>query len=740
MFLEKLKPLENHQVKRQFYLFCLVPVFHEQLNSPIPTPLTATYLNTYLSFCYLCAMEKTKFTVTAALPYANGPLHLGHVAGVYLPADIFVRFLRANNHDVAFICGSDEHGAAITLRAKKEGITPREIVDKYNKVIGDSFRDFGISFDIFHRTSDPLHIETAQEFFKVLEKNGKFIEETTEQYFDEEFQQFLADRYITGDCPNCGNAGAYGDQCEKCGTALSPTDLKNPISTLSGKTPVLKSTSHWFLPMDRHEEWLRTWIKEGILDGKQQHDPKTWRNQVIGQCLSWIDGGLRPRAMTRDLDWGVPVPLPNADGKVLYVWLDAPIGYISATKQWAADNGKDWKDYWCNEDRKLVHFIGKDNIVFHAIIFPILLKDHGGFILPDNVPAYEFLNLEGDKFSTSRNWAVWLHEYLERHPEKIDELKYTLTAIAPETKDAEFTWKEYQARVNNELADILGNFINRALVLTQKYYEGAVPALGELTPEDEAVLAEMKAIPERIAKLVYQYKLRDAQAEAMQLARIGNKYLADNEPWKLVKTDPKRVETIMHIALQITANLGLVLDPFLPATAAKIRGFMQIENQDWNAAGSLLVTAGHRTEAPSILFQKIDDAFVEAEVAYLEASQPQAQTNHPPQKDETSFDDFTKMDIRLGTIVDAIRVPKADKLLQLTVNTGIDTRTIVSGIAEHYAPEEVIGKTVAVLMNLAPRKIRGVESQGMILMAENAEGQLSFMIPEKGFEAGGEIR
>lgn len=685
-------------------------------------------------------MEKTKFTVTAALPYANGPLHLGHVAGVYLPADIFVRFLRANNHDVAFICGSDEHGAAITLRAKKEGITPREIVDKYNKVIGDSFRDFGISFDIFHRTSDPLHIETAQEFFKVLEKNGKFIEETTEQYFDEEFQQFLADRYITGDCPNCGNAGAYGDQCEKCGTALSPTDLKNPISTLSGKTPVLKSTSHWFLPMDRHEEWLRTWIKEGILDGKQQHDPKTWRNQVIGQCLSWIDGGLRPRAMTRDLDWGVPVPLPNADGKVLYVWLDAPIGYISATKQWAADNGKDWKDYWCNEDRKLVHFIGKDNIVFHAIIFPILLKDHGGFILPDNVPAYEFLNLEGDKFSTSRNWAVWLHEYLERHPEKIDELKYTLTAIAPETKDAEFTWKEYQARVNNELADILGNFINRALVLTQKYYEGAVPALGELTPEDEAVLAEMKAIPERIAKLVYQYKLRDAQAEAMQLARIGNKYLADNEPWKLVKTDPKRVETIMHIALQITANLGLVLDPFLPATAAKIRGFMQIENQDWNAAGSLLVTAGHRTEAPSILFQKIDDAFVEAEVAHLEASQPQAQTNYPPQKDETSFDDFTKMDIRLGTIVDAIRVPKADKLLQLTVNTGIDTRTIVSGIAEHYAPEEVIGKTVAVLMNLAPRKIRGVESQGMILMAENAEGQLSFMIPEKGFEAGGEIR
>lgn len=687
-------------------------------------------------------MSKTKYTVTAALPYANGPLHLGHVAGVYLPADIFVRFLRQNGHDVAFICGSDEHGAAITLRAKKEGITPREIVDKYNKIIGDSFRKFNISFDIFHRTSDPLHIETAQEFFRVLEASGKFTEETTEQYFDEEFQQFLADRYITGECPNCGNPSAYGDQCEKCGSALSPTDLKNPVSTLSGQTPVLKSTSHWFLPMDRHEEWLRSWIKEGMLDGKQQHDPKAWRNQVIGQCLSWIDGGLRPRAMTRDLDWGVPVPLPNAEGKVLYVWLDAPIGYISATKQWAIDNGKDWKDYWCNEERKLVHFIGKDNIVFHAIIFPILLKDHGGFILPDNVPAYEFLNLEGDKFSTSRNWAVWLHEYLERYPEKTDELKYTLTAIAPETKDAEFTWKEYQARVNNELADILGNFINRALVLTQKYYEGKVPSCGTLTPADEQVIAEMKAIPERIAQLVYQYKLRDAQAEAMQLARIGNKYLADNEPWKLVKTDAERVETIMHIALQITASLGVVLDPFLPETAAKIRSFVHIADQDWTKAGEMLLPAGHSTSVPEILFRKIDDDFVDAEVGRLQASQPVGteMTDFPPQKEETSFDDFTKMDIRLGTIVDAIRVPKADKLLQLTVNTGIDMRTIVSGIAEHYAPEDVVGKTVAVLMNLAPRKIRGVESQGMILMAENEEGKLSFMVPEKDFGAGGEIR
>ncbi|MFN5879548.1 MAG: methionine--tRNA ligase, partial [Flavobacteriales bacterium] len=457
------------------------------------------------------SMSKTKYTVTAALPYANGPLHLGHVAGVYLPADIFVRFLRMNNHDVAFICGSDEHGAAITLRAKKEGISPQEIVDKYNAIIRKAFSDFDISFDIFHRTSADIHHKTSQDFFLKLYENGKFTEETSEQYFDEEFQQFLADRYITGECPKCQNSNAYGDQCEKCGTDLSPTELINPTSTLSGKTPVLKSTSHWYLPMQNHEEWLRHWINEGKLDDVQQHDPKAWRNQVIGQCMSWIDGGLHSRAMTRDLDWGVKVPLPNAEGKVLYVWLDAPIGYISATKQWALDNGKNWEDYWTG-DRKLVHFIGKDNIVFHAVIFPILLKDHGGFILPDNVPAYEFLNLEGDKFSTSRNWAVWLHEYLDNYPGKSDELKYVLTSIAPETKDSEFTWKEYQTRVNSELADILGNFVNRALVLTQKYYEGKVPERGLLSEEDEQVLLEMKAIPERISKLVYAYKLRDAQA------------------------------------------------------------------------------------------------------------------------------------------------------------------------------------------------------------------------------------
>lgn len=685
-------------------------------------------------------MQKNKFTVTAALPYANGPLHLGHVAGVYLPSDIFVRFLRMNGHDVAFICGSDEHGAAITLRAKKEGITPQEIVDKYNAIIGKSFQDFDISFDIFHRTSAPIHHETAQDFFKVLEAKGKFTRETSEQYFDEEFQQFLADRYITGECPNCHSPNAYGDQCEKCGSALSPTDLINPISTLSGKTPVMKSTSHWYLPMDRHEEWLRGWIKDGQLDGVQQHDPKKWRNQVIGQCMSWIDNGLRPRAMTRDLDWGVKVPLPNAEGKVLYVWLDAPIGYISATKQWALDNNKNWKDYWTG-DRKLVHFIGKDNIVFHAIIFPILLKDHGDFILPDNVPAYEFLNLEGDKFSTSRNWAVWLHEYLERYPDKTDELKYVLTSIAPETKDSEFTWKEYQTRINSELADILGNFVNRALVLTQKYYEGKIPARGELTDTDRSVLAEMQAIPERISKLVYDYKLRDAQAEAMNLARLGNKYLADMEPWKLVKTDPARVETIMNIALQITANLGIVLQPFLPATAAKINAFLKFSTNDWSQAGGAdLLPAGHVIGEHHILFTKIDDQLVEEEVERLKATNSEMSHNFEPQKAETSFDDFMKMDIRLGTILEAEKVEKADKLLKLLVDTGLDKRTIVSGIAEHYKPEDVIGKTVAVLINLAPRKIRGIESQGMVLMAENEEGKLSFMTPEKGFEAGNGIR
>lgn len=688
-------------------------------------------------------MSKQKYTVTAALPYANGPLHLGHVAGVYLPADIFVRFLRMNQEDVVFICGSDEHGAAITLRAKKEGITPQEIVDKYHAIIDKSFQDFNIAFDIYHRTSSELHHQTAQDFFLKLVEKGKFTQETTEQYYDEEYKQFLADRYITGECPKCHNEGAYGDQCEKCGSDLSPTDLINPVSTLSGKTPILKTTSHWFLPMDRHEEWLKPWIEEGILDGVKQHEPKEWRNHVLGQTLSWINNGLHSRAMTRDLDWGVKVPLPDADGKVLYVWLDAPIGYISATKQWALDKGKDWKEYWTG-DTKLIHFIGKDNIVFHAIIFPILLKDHGEFILGNNVPASEFLNLEGAKLSTSRNWAVWLHEYLERYPTKVDELRYTLTAIAPETKDSEFTWKEFQARVNNELGAILGNFVNRAFVLTNKYYEGKIPALGTTTPEDEAVLAEMSTFPARIAKLIYAYKLREAQAEAMNLARLGNKYLADMEPWKLVKTDEKRVETIMHIALQITANLALVLEPFLPATASKLRACLGINLTTWAEAGqTTILKAGSHITTPDILFPKIEDSLVEAELEILKNSQVVTVENTKEmtaQKPTTTFDQFTAMDIRLGTIIAAEKVKKADKLLQLTVDTGIDKRTIVSGIAEHYAPEEIIGKTVAVLLNLEPRKIRGVASQGMILMAEDANGKLSFIVPEKPFDAGSEIR
>ena len=683
-------------------------------------------------------MSKAKYTVTAALPYANGPLHLGHVAGVYLPADIFVRFLRMNNHDVAFICGSDEHGAAITLRAKKEGISPQEIVDKYNKQIGKSFRDFDISFDIFHRTSSPIHHETAQDFFKVLHAKGKLTEETSEQYYDEEYSQFLADRYITGECPKCQNPSAYGDQCEKCGSDLSPTELIHPTSTLSGKTPILRETSHWYLPMNRHEDWLREWIKEGKLDGVQQHDPKLWRNQVNGQCMSWIDGGLHSRAMTRDLDWGVKVPLANSEGKVLYVWLDAPIGYISATKQWALDNNKDWKDYWTG-DRKLIHFIGKDNIVFHAIIFPILLRDHGDLILPDNVPAYEFLNLEGDKFSTSRNWAVWLHEYMESYPEKSDELKYVLTSIAPESKDSEFTWKEFQTRINSELADILGNFVNRAMVLTQKYYQGIVPEKGELTEEDQRVLKEMNDIPDRIAKLVYAYKLRDAQAEAMNLARLGNKYLAETEPWKLVKTDVERVKTIMNIALQITANLSIVLQPFLPATAKKLSEFLNFNTTDWTNAGrDDLLKPGQMTSIPSILFTKIEDELVAFEVAKLTKTDENVSA-FEPQKEAINFEDFGKMDIRLGTILSAEKVEKADKLVKLLVDTGIDKRTIVSGIAEHYSPEEIVGKTVSVLMNLAPRKIKGIESQGMILMAENEDGKLSFMTPEKGFSAGGTI-
>lgn len=686
-------------------------------------------------------MNTKKYTVTAALPYANGPLHLGHVAGVYLPADIFVRFLRMKKEDVVFVCGSDEHGAAITLRAKKEGTTPQEIVDKYHGINKKAFADFGISFDIYSRTSNQIHHETARDYFKTLNDKGSFIQKTTEQYYDQEFHQFLADRYVTGTCPNCKNEGAYGDQCEKCGSDLSPTDLINPISTLSGKTPVLKETSHWFLPMDQHEEWLRIWIKEGTLDGVQQHDPKTWRNQVNGQCMSWIDGGLHARAMTRDLDWGVKVPLENAEGKVLYVWLDAPIGYISATKEWAAENGKNWEDYWTG-DTELIHFIGKDNIVFHAIIFPILLKEHGDLILPTNVPAYEFLNLEGDKFSTSRNWAVWLHEYMEENPDKIDELKYVLTAIAPESKDAEFTWKEFQARINNEIADILGNFVNRAVVLTQKYFDAKVPQLNSLEEVDQDVLSQLAEYPEKIETLIRKYKIREAQSEALNLARLGNKYLAETEPWKLAKTDMSRVETIMNIALQITANLTIAFAAFLPQKAKQIAGYLNCGELEWDVFGtSTILAVGHEinAEKPSILIAKIEDSFVDAQVAKLEASKALG-SSFEPQKEAVTFEDFSKMDIRIGEILEAERVPKADKLLKLLVDTGLDKRTIVSGIAEHFAPEDVIGKKVSVLLNLAPRKIRGVESQGMILMAENEEGKLSFVAPTEGFGPGSEVR
>lgn len=688
-------------------------------------------------------MSKASYTVTAALPYANGPLHLGHIAGVYLPADIFVRFLRMNAHDVAFICGSDEHGAAITLRAKKEGLSPKDIVDKYDDIIRTAFKDFNISFDIFHRTSSKLHHQTSADFFKRLHDQGQFVEKVSEQYFDEQYQQFLADRYITGSCPKCQSEGAYGDQCEKCGSDLSPTELINPISTLSGSKPILKSTSHWYLPMDQHEAWLKDWIQEGLLDGQVQHKPKEWRNQVIGQCMSWINGGLRPRAMTRDLDWGVKVPLPNADGKVLYVWLDAPIGYISATKQWALDNGKDWEQYWLKskaKDRKLVHFIGKDNIVFHAIIFPILLKNHGDFILPDNVPAYEFLNLEGDKFSTSRNWAVWLHAYIAAYPDKIDELKYVLTSIAPETKDSEFTWKEFQTRINSELADIMGNFVNRALVLTHKYYNGKVPNPGVFNTEDHKLITQIQEIPSNISKLAYAYKLREAQAEMMHLARIGNKYLADNEPWKLIKSDPDRVQTIMYLALQITANLQIACQIFLPATADKLAKILRSSWSQYTDLGRTnLLEAMHQIGEAQILFTKIDDALVETEVSKLKATTA-PNSEYPPMKEAIAFDDFNKMDLRMGTILSAQKVDKADKLLQLTVDTGLDQRTIVSGIAQHYAPQDIIGKTVLVLLNLEPRKIRGIESQGMILMAENEEGVLSFLASEKEFGAGPSVR
>lgn len=673
-----------------------------------------------------------RYLITAALPYANGPLHLGHIAGAYLPADIYVRYLNMQGKDVAFVCGSDEHGAAITLRAKKEGVSPQEIVDRYHEINKEAFNKLGIDFSIYHRTSTPDHHEMAQAFFKTLLEKGALTTETTEQFYDEENKQFLADRYIAGECPKCHNPNAYGDQCEKCGSTLSPQELINPKSTISGNTPVLKQTSHWFLPMERHEKWLTEWVENGILDGKQHHNPKEWRNQVLGQCMSWINAGLKPRAMTRDLDWGVPVPVEGVDGKVLYVWLDAPIGYITATKKWADENGKNWEDYWKQEDTKLVHFIGKDNIVFHTIIFPIILKEHGDYILPDNVPANEFLNLEGDKLSTSRNWAVWLHEYQQDFPERGDELRYVLGSILPESKDSEFTWKDYQDRINNELVAIYGNFVNRVMVLTNKYYNGFVPVAKNLTDYDKSVIKEVKAIGEKIAKSIEAYRFREALSEAMNMARLGNKYLADMEPWKLVKTDEERVQTIMKIALQITVNLAIAFFPFMPEKSKKLKKMLNITKWlDWHDLGSFTVLQEiDKIGEAEHLFTKVEDAEIEAQIQKLEANRNVARTFEPV-KDEISFEDFTKLDIRVGTILEAEKVKKANKLLQLKVDVGFETRTIVSGIAEHYNPEDVIGQKVTVLLNLAPRKIRGVESQGMILMAENGNSELAFVSPTK---------
>ena len=663
-----------------------------------------------------------RYTVTAALPYANGPVHIGHLAGVYLPADIYVRYLRSAGRDVKFICGSDEHGVPITIRAQKEGVTPQQVVDKYHALIRDSFQDFNVSFDVYSRTSSATHAEVSSNFFTKLNNEGKFIEQTTQQYFDEKAQQFLADRYIVGTCPNCGNENAYGDQCERCGTSLSPTELISPRSMLSGAQPILRDTKHWFLPLDQYEPWLREWIVEG-----HKHD---WKTNVYGQCKSWIDQGLHPRAVTRDLDWGVPVPVPGAEGKVLYVWFDAPIGYISATKEAFPD---EWELYWKDAGSKLVHFIGKDNIVFHCIIFPAMLKAHGEFILPDNVPANEFLNLEGDKISTSRNWAVWLHEYLADFPGQADVLRYVLCANAPETKDNDFTWKDFQARNNNELVATLGNFVNRAAVLTHKFFEGRVPELGELTAIDHDAFAQLAEFPAKVGELIDNYRFRDALAEVISLARLGNKYLAETQPWHLIKTDVARTGTVLNVALQIAASLAPLLAPFLPESARKLATMLNLELGNWASAGqSDTLAAGYQLREAALLFGKIEDAVVETQVQKLLDTKKENQlANTPvaPAKADISFDDFGQMDLRIGTIIAAEKVAKTKKLLKLTVDLGLEERTIVSGIAEHFIPEALIGQQVQVLLNLAPREIKGIQSQGMLLMAENADGSLALMQP-----------
>lgn len=685
--------------------------------------------------------KPSRYTITSALPYANGPVHIGHLAGVYVPADIYARFLRSKGENVLFIGGSDEHGVPITIRAKKEGITPQQIVDKYHFQIKQSFEELGISFDIYSRTSSKIHAETSSEYFKKLYEEGKFIEQTSEQYYDPKAEQFLADRYIIGTCPKCGNENAYGDQCEKCGSTLSPSELINPRSTLSGEKPVMKSTKHWFLPLDQYEPWLKQWILE---------DHKNWKTNVYGQCKSWLDQGLQPRAVTRDLDWGVPVPVAGAEGKVLYVWFDAPIGYISAAKDYfknseikAIHKNNTWEDFWKKDDTKLVHFIGKDNIVFHCIIFPAMLKAEGSYILPDNVPANEFMNLEGDKISTSRNWAVWLHEYLEEFKGKQDVLRYALCANAPETKDNDFTWRDFQARNNNELVAIYGNFVNRALVLTHKYYEGVIPALGKLEATEEAVIMMLKEFPGKIAASIEQYRFREALGFMMDLARLGNKYLADTEPWKIYKENPERVKTILHIGLQIAANLAIVSEPFIPFTSAKLFTMMNLNANTWNNAGTIdLLKAGDQLNPAELLFEKIEDATIEAQVKKLEDTKQAnllANAEVKPLKENVSFDDFAKMDIRVATIIAAEKVAKTKKLLKLTLKTGIDERTVVSGIAEHFDPEKIIGQQVSLLANLAPREIKGIVSQGMILMAEDADGSLKFVQPGAAVNAGSVI-
>lgn len=678
-----------------------------------------------------------RYTVTSALPYANGPLHIGHLAGAYIPADIFVRHLRLKKKDVVWVCGSDEHGAAITIKAKKEGTTPQQIIDKYNKQIKESFEQFGIAFDIYHRTSSPIHHDLSQEFFLNLYEKGEFIEKESEQYYDEEYDQFLADRYITGTCPNCKSEGAYGDQCEKCGTSLSPTDLIDPKSTLSGNAPVLRSTKHWYLPLDKYQPWLEEWL----LAGKKND----WKTNVYGQCSSWLKAGLQPRSMTRDLDWGVDVPLAEAKGKKLYVWLDAPIGYISATKQWALDNNKDWKLYWKKQENEaddscLIHFIGKDNIVFHCITFPSILHAHGEYILPEDVPANEFLNLEGDKLSTSRNHAVWLHEYLEEFPGKQDELRYVLTSILPETSDSEFTWKDYQARVNNELVAIFGNFVNRVMILMHKYYDGVLQgAAAGFT--DVTLQEQVDKSYDAIEKNIENYRFRQALSELMDVARLGNKYLTDNEPWKQFKTDPHKTREVLQNCLHIIGHLGVLAQPFLPSSSAKIFKMLNLSIDKFDYSQEITFTDGHQLGVASLLFEKVEDVVIEQQLEKLaKAKQQNIPVDVAPAKENISYDDFTAMDIRIGTIMAAEKVAKTKKLLKLTIDTGIDSRTVVSGIAEHFSPENIIGLQVSILVNLEPREIKGILSQGMILMAENPDGKLIFVAPTESAVNGMTVR